>query len=75
MSCKAQSYPIGMPERDFLAKTKSELIEKTAFEAVYRKTNQPFGGDYQIRYFYFQRGVLVRIDQGVRGPDLIIQHN
>lgn len=75
VSCKVSEFPIGTREEDFLAKTHSETVEKTNRVSVYKKEWQPFGKPYQIRFYYFQDGVLTRIDQGVRQPDIIVQHN
>lgn len=75
LGCKAPNFAIGTSEKDFLSKTKSEVVLQTDSSSVYRRTNQPFGGEYQIKYFYFKRGVLVRIDEGKPNGNLILVHH
>lgn len=74
MSCKTAQIGIGMSEKDFKVKFRSEVVEKTFTNAVYRRSWQPIGGSYQVKFYYFDKGTLVRIDEGVRRPDVIIQH-
>jgi hypothetical protein len=74
-SCKAPNFAIGTSEKEFLAKTKSEVVLQTDSTSVYRRTNQPFGGEYQIKYFYFKRGILMRIDEGKPNGNLLLVHH
>ena len=75
-SCKVSSeFPIGTSEEDFRRKTHSEVVEQTGRTSIYKKEWQPVGRPYQVRFYYFQDGLLTKIDQGVRQPDIIVQHN
>jgi hypothetical protein len=74
-SCKVTSeFPIGTREQYFRKKTHSEVVEQTGQTSIYKKEWQPFGRPYQVRFYYFQNGYLTKIDQGVRQPDIIVQH-
>lgn len=73
-SCKAPVYFIGMTEEKFLQKNKLKTVKATERESIYSKTNYPFGGSPQTKFFYFRNGKLVQVDEGVQRPDVIVEH-
>lgn len=75
-SCKTTYYYIGMSQSEFLAKNRKAVPRKeTAEESIYEIGRQPFGKAYVQKFFYFQNGKLVQVDNGERQPDIIIKHN
>jgi len=75
-SCKSTYYYIGMSQSEFLAKNKKAVPRKeTVEESIYEIGRQPFGKAYVQKFFYFQNGKLVQVDNGERQPDIIIKHN
>jgi hypothetical protein len=76
-SCSTKSYLIGMSENDFIKQNHgAELVQASGQTTVY-KTDKVILGSYNrnIKYYYFNSHQLVRIDQGVRQPDVLIQNN
>lgn len=73
-SCKAPSYAIGMSQKDFLSHSHPTLVKATASESIYRVTKHHGIYSDQNTFYYFRNGSLVQIDQGVRTPDIIVQH-
>ena len=75
-SCKSTYYYIGMSQSEFLAKNKKAVPrQETVDVSVYEIGRQPFGKAYVQKFFYFENGKLVQVDNGERQPDIIIKHN
>jgi hypothetical protein len=72
-SCEGPKFALGTSEQYFLTHhglKKIKLEESTPERTVYK---YGFSQDGNLRYYYFQNGILTRIDAGVRQPDIIIQ--
>jgi hypothetical protein len=69
ISCKAPQYTIGMNETDFLKHNRVEVVKQTPQISIYKKVNYPFGTAPITKFFYFQNGKLIQVDEGERAPD------
>ncbi len=75
-ACKAPVMYIGMSTKDFVSNNNGiEVVEASTERTVYKKTNHPFAAPKKITFFYFVNDKLVRMDQGVYRPDIIIEQN
>jgi len=72
-SCKAPMYTIGMNEQDFLKHNKVTAVKQTESISIYKKINYPFGAPAIVKFFYFQNGKLIQVDEGQRAVDYRIQ--
>ncbi|MBL4677674.1 MAG: hypothetical protein JKY70_15950 [Mucilaginibacter sp.] len=66
------NYPLGTSEAEFTKKNKMliDLAEKSTERTVYKKTTAT--GD--LLYYYFVDGKLVRIDEGIQQPAVVVEH-
>jgi len=72
-SCKAPYFYIGMQEKEFLRHNRVQIIQTSVEQSTYKKINYPFGAPPVTKFFYFQHGVLVEVNEGERNPDVIIE--
>ena len=75
--CLVQSttYNLGMSETEFTSKDKwlITLAEKSTERTVYKKINGQEHNHYTYLYYYFIDGKLVRIDEGEKQPNVVIE--
>ena len=69
VACKAPMYTIGMTEQDFLKHNNVMAVKQNQEVSIYKKVNYPFGGAPIVKFFYFQYGKLVQMDEGERAVD------
>ena len=74
VSCAAPRFYIGEKEEEFTKHNRVKLVQATERTTIYRKTNQPFGAPPVTKFFYFTDGKLTRVDEGVRRPDILVEH-
>ncbi len=61
---------IGMSENDFRQQLKDEeLISSNGDKVIYRVITKGSYGDFAHKFFYFENGKLIRIDEGERNID------
>jgi hypothetical protein len=73
IGCKAPQFYLGMNELDFKKRNHSaQIVEASQQRTVYKQINYPFGAPAKVKFFYFQGGKLIGMDEGTRQPDLII---
>ena len=74
--CKVPVYTIGMTETEFKAHNRmADVVELTPHRTVYKKPDHfDEKNRMHYKYFYFEDGKLVRLDEGERKPDIIIEH-
>lgn len=73
VACKAKQYTLGMSEKEFLANNhKAKLVKMRPDYTVYRITKDVMTSDPGTKYYYFAKGQLFLIDEGVQRPDLTI---
>lgn len=76
LACKAPVIYIGMPIQEFTKKNNGITLVETSLErTVYKKVNHPFGQPPRVRFFYFVDNKLIKMDEGVLRPDILIQQN
>lgn len=73
-SCRAPRFYMGEPEEEFVRHNRVGLVEATGRVSIYKKVNYPFGGAPVTKFFYFTDGRLTKVDEGVRSPDIIVEH-
>lgn len=73
-SCRAPRFYMGESEQEFVKHNRVELVSATGRSTVYKKVNYPFGGTPIIKFFYFTDGKLTEVNEGQRGPDIIVEH-
>lgn len=73
VGCITVRATLGMSETDFTRQYKTAEAVKLAQDGDVYKMNLYVQGIYKSKYFYFQEGKLVRVDDGQRRPDVIIQ--
>jgi hypothetical protein len=73
-SCRAPRFYMGESEQEFIKHNRVEMVSATSRSSIYKKVNYPFGGAPVTKYFYFTDGKLTQVDQGVRSPDIIVEH-
>ena len=80
-SCGAPNhlYSIGTTEAEFVKSCYGcKVVELSKEGSVYKGKWAKFGeaGGYEYRFFYFEKGILVKMDEGERvfRPDIIIQN-
>lgn len=71
-SCTTAHYAIGMSESEFLRMNKSASAETQSVSYSVYRLHYHTGRGEGTQFFYFQDGVLVKVDKGVRKPDIII---
>jgi len=76
-SCSAPQFALGTSENEFLSRCKRARIEESSISRTVYKVGYK---EYQNElFYYFQNGVLTKIDVGVLQPNLridqTIRHN
>jgi hypothetical protein len=76
-SCMVQTrnYNLGMSETEFTSKDKwlISVAEKSTERTVYKKITGQEHNHYTYLYYYFVDGKLVRIDEGEKQPNVVIE--
>ena len=74
-SCKTVYVNLGMPENEFTSKyCMAENVQLSASGDIYRMLMY-VNGRRMYKFFYFEQSKLVRVDEGERQPDVVIQNN
>ena len=71
-SCEGPKFALGVSEQYFLkhhGMMKIKLEESTPERTVYK---YGYSQDGNLRYYYFQNGILTRIDGGILVPNIRI---
>ena len=71
-ACAAPNFILGTSESDFVTKCKrAVIVESSSAGKVYSVGD----GIYtEKRFYYFQNGILIRLDAGVSRPDIRIDN-
>lgn len=68
---KPLNWAIGMSEQEFLStNNKISTVEANNFRTVYARCND-YG--WNCWYFYFYKGYMYQMDDGVQQPDILIE--
>jgi hypothetical protein len=72
-SCEGPKFALGVSEQYFLKHhgiMKIKLEESTPERTVYK---YGYSQDGNLRYYYFEKGILTRIDGGTLAPNIRIE--
>lgn len=73
ISCSPAVFKMGMSTDEFVKNNrKIELVEASAQRTVYRKVTTAVNQTKSVKFYYFVDDKLVRIDEGVKTPDMNI---
>lgn len=76
ISCSPAVFRMGMSTDEFVkSNRKIELVEASTQRTVYRKVTTAVNQTKSVKFYYFVDDKLVRVDEGVRQPDVNIQLN
>ena len=69
-------YPLGTTEAEFKSKDKwlITMVEQSEERTVYKKLTGQDNNRNTYLYYYFVDGKLVRMDEGERQPNVIVEH-